>query len=139
MHTNSSIQTINRIVGLCEDSASDYLVQRVLSTLRATVSQKLLPKETGGLIASLEIMTVTPSIADYLMKKKYEDVYTLMQRSKFANLMTMNSSIYSLLKQKIISEKTALEATDNRLELEQMIRGIYHGAVQQNSISDLIN
>ena len=128
MHTNSCIQTLNRILGFFEDKSSSLIVQRVINTLRATVSQKLLPKVNGGLAAAVEILTVTPSIADYLSKNNFEDVYLLMQKSKFPNLTTMNTSIYSLLRHGLITQETAVEYSDNKNEIEQMIRGIYHGA-----------
>ena len=128
MHTNSCIQTINRILGFFEDKSSSLIVQRVINTLRATISQKLLPKIGGGLAAAVEILSVTPAISDYLLKSNFEDVYLLMQKSKFPNLTTMNSSIYTLLKHGIITQETAIEYSDKKTELEQMIRGIYHGA-----------
>lgn len=128
MHTNSCIQTINRILGFFEDKSSSLIVQRVINTLRATVSQKLLPKVGGGLAAAVEILTVTPAVSDYLFKNEFDDVYLLMQKSKFPNLTTMNASIYSLLKHGFITQEVALEYSDKKNELEQMIRGIYHGA-----------
>ena len=73
-------------------------------------------------------MSVTPAICDYLMKSKFEDVYALMQRSKTPNLSTMNSSIYALFKYGLITKETALDYSDNKIEMEQMLRGIYHGA-----------
>ena len=128
MHTNSCVQTLNRILGFFEDSSSSLVVQRVINTLRAVVAQKLLPKTQGGLAAAVEVMSVTPAICDYLMKNKFEDVYALMQRSKTPSLSTMNSSIYALFKYGLISQEVALEYSDNKIELEQMLRGIYHGA-----------
>ena len=128
MHTNSCVQTLNRILGFFEDGSSSLVVQRVMNTLRAVVAQKLLPKTQGGLAAAVEVMSVTPAICDYLMKNKFEDVYALMQRSKTPSLSTMNSSIYALFKYGLISQEVALEYSDNKIELEQMLRGIYHGA-----------
>ena len=128
MHTNSCIQTLNRILGFFDDNASPLVVQRVVNTLRAIVSQKLLPKAQGGLAAAVEIMSVTPAISDYLSKNQFDDIYSLMQRSKTPALITMTSSIYALLKHGIITQDTALNYSDNKNELEQMIRGIYHGA-----------
>lgn len=137
MHTNSCVQTLNRILGFFEDKSSSLVVQRVVNTLRAVVSQKLLPKTDGGLAVAVEIMTATPAISDYLIKGKFEDVYVLMQRSKTSSLVTMNSSIYKLFKHGVISNETALEYSDNKVELEQMLRGIFHGAKNMTD-NDLI-
>ncbi len=128
MHTNSCVQTLNRILGLFEDSASKLLLQRVVNTLRAIISQKLLPKAQGGLAVAVEIMSATPAVSDYLLKNQFDDIYSLMQKSKSPSLATMNSSIYGLLRQGIITQDTALDYSDNKIEIEQMIRGIYHGA-----------
>ncbi len=128
MHTNSCIQTLNRILGFFEDNTSHLVVQRIVNTLRAIVSQKLLPKIGGGLAAAVEIMSATPAISDYLSKNQFDDIYALMQKSKSPSLVTMNASIYSLLKHGIITQDTAIDYSDNKNEIEQMIRGIYHGA-----------
>ena len=136
MHTNSCIQTLNRILGFFDDKSSSLIVQRVMNTLRATISQKLLPKTEGGLAAAVEILSVTPAISDYLLKGKLEDVYLLMQKSRSHNLITMNASIYSLLKHSQVTKEVAIEYSDNKNELEQMIRGIYHGA--KNMTDNLI-
>lgn len=136
MHTNSCIQTVNRILGFFQDSSSSLVVKRAMNTLRGVISQKLLPKEEGGLVVATEILTVTPTIFDYFLKGNFDDVYLLMQKSKFPTLTTMNASLYHLLKHGVISQDIAIEYSDNKNELEQMIRGIYHGAknVMQDDI-----
>ena len=96
----------------------------------------MLPKTEGGLAAAVEILSVTPAISDYLLKGKLEDVYLLMQKSRSHNLITMNASIYSLLKHSQVTKEVAIEYSDNKNELEQMIRGIYHGA--KNMTDNLI-
>ena len=128
LHTNSCIQTLNRIMGFFEDNKTTLIVQRLMGSLRGTVSQKLLPKVGGGLIPAIEVMTATPTITDYLLKGEYDEVYQLMQKSKFPNLMTMNAAIYSLLKRGLITEETAYAYSDNRIELQQMIKGMFYGS-----------
>ncbi len=137
MHTNSCVQTLNRILGFFEDGSSSLVLQRVIGTLRAIVSQKLLPKAQGGLAAAVEIMGATPAVLDYLSKNQLEDIYALMQKSKSPSLVTMNASIYALYKNGLITQDIALDYSDNKLEMEQMLRGIYHGAKNMND-DDLI-
>lgn len=135
LHTNSCIQTINRIMGFFEDKSSSLIIQRLMSSLRATISQKLLPKKEGGLTPAVEIMTATPTVTDYLNKHNFDEVYQLMQKSKQPNMITMNASIYGLFKQGLITEEIAMEYSDNRLELQQMIKGMFHGTnVQGNNL-----
>ena len=42
-------------------------------------------------------------------------------------MVTMNMSLYRLYEEGKISKETALYYSDAKQELEQMIRGVYHG------------
>ena len=42
-------------------------------------------------------------------------------------MVTMNMSLYRLYEEGKISKETALYYSDSKQELEQMIRGVYHG------------
>ena len=39
----------------------------------------------------------------------------------------MNTSLYKLYEQDLISEEVAISYSDNKTELQQMLRGVYHG------------
>ena len=39
----------------------------------------------------------------------------------------MNMSLFKLYQEGKISKETALEYSDNKSEMEQMMRGVYHG------------
>ena len=65
---------------------------------------------------------------DLLEKDKLEEIYDLVRKGSFNDMITMNMSIYELCIRGFISEATALASTDNRNELQQLLRGVYHGA-----------
>ena len=50
---------------------------------------------------------------------------------EFTNLtykmITMNNSLYQLCKAGYVTPETALEFSDNKNELQQALRGVYHG------------
>ncbi len=134
MHTNDAIQTVNRIVNIFEPQDRDFVRKQLAEVLRATVSQRLLPRKDGkGRIPACEVLVSTPTVKDFIIKDKLEDVYDLVSRGSFNEMITMNMSIFELLSHGFISTETALAATDNQNELNQFIRGVYH-----NSNSNLI-
>lgn len=49
-------------------------------------------------------------------------------------MVTMNMSLYKLYEEGKISKETALYYSDAKQELEQMIRGVYHGTGVNNKI-----
>ena len=128
IHTNDAIQTVNRIVNMFEPSDRDFVRSQLAQVLRGTVSQKLLPLADGsGRRPACEVLVVTPTVKDFIVKDKLEDIYELVKKGSFNNMITMNASIYRLYEQELITEELAIAFSDNKTELQQMFRGVFHG------------
>jgi len=50
-------------------------------------------------------------------------------------MTTMNMSLYKLYNENKITKEVALEYSDNRSELEQLMRGIYRGTGMNKTIA----
>ena len=135
IHTNDAIQTVNRIINMFEPSDRDFVRNQLAQVLRGTVSQKLLPLISGpGRRPACEVLVVTPTVKDFIEKDKLEEIYSLVRKGSFNNMITMNASLYQLNVQGYISEDVALEYSDNKPELQQMFRGVYHGTFGGNGV-----
>ena len=88
------------------------------------------------MVPALEIMANTPAIVDYIKKNQLEEVDTLIKRGGYQNMISMNASLFKLFKSGIITKEAALNSTDDEVELNQLMRGIYHGS--QNPIDNLL-
>ena len=132
LHTNDAVQTINRIINMYDPEQRPFLRQQLAATLRATLAQKLLQTVDGkSRRAACEFLVVTPTIQDLIIKEELENIYNLVKNGSFNNMITMNTSLYQLYKAGIITATTALEASDNKNELQQMLRGMYHGVSRE--------
>ena len=135
LHTNDAIQTVNRIVGMFEPKDRDGVRKQLAETLKACVAQKLIPLKSGhGRIPACEIMVVTPTIKDFIIKDELEQIYDLVKKGSYNDMITMNMSLFQLIKEDLISKDIAIEASDNKVEIEQMLRGAYHGTVDKFDI-----
>lgn len=135
MHTNDAIQTVNRIVNIYEPSDREFVRKQLAECLRGTIAQRLLPRQNSdGRIPACEVLVVTPTVKDFIIKDNLEDVYDLVRKGSFSDMITMNMSIYELCKRGYISEATGLAATDNKNELSQMLRGVFR-SLNDNSSS----
>ena len=133
LHTNDAIQTVSRIVGMLEPSDRDYVRKQLAETLKACVAQKLLPLKNGqGRVPACEIMVVTPTIKDFIIKDELEQIYDLVKKGSYNDMITMNMSLLQLIKEDLISKDVAIEVSDNKVEIEQMLRGAYHGTVDNS-------
>lgn len=128
MHTNDAIQTINRIINFFEPKDRDFVRKQIAETLRGTIAQKLIPKQDGkGRIPACEVLVVTSTVKDFIIKDELEQIYALVKKGSFNDMITLNMSLYNLIQRDLISKENALYHSDNKVELEQYIRGVYHG------------
>lgn len=136
LHTNDAIQTVSRIVNMFDVKDRDHIRKQLAETLRGSVAQKLIPKKDGhGRIPACEIMVVTPTIKDFILRDELEQIYDLVKKGSYNDMITMNMSLLQLIKEGMISQETALEVSDNKVEINQMLRGAYHGTVDKFSIN----
>lgn len=132
MHTNDAVQTVNRIVNLFEPQDRDFVRKQVAATLRGTISQKLVPKKNGeGRQPACEILVCTSTVKDFIVKDDLEQIYDLVKKGSFNDMLTLNMSLYKLVEMEVIEKSEALAQSDNKVELEQMFKGIYHGTKEQ--------
>lgn len=133
LHTNDSVQTINRITNMYEPEQRKYLRQKLAYCMKATLSQKLIPTADGeARRPACELLVFTPTIQDLLVKDEIDSIYELVKNGSFDKMITLNASLYQLHKAGYITQETALEYSNRKNELRQMFKGIYYGVSNDN-------
>jgi twitching motility protein PilT len=133
LHTNSAAQTINRIIDIFPSGQQAQIRTQLSLVLEGIVCQALLPRADGkGRVVSLEILIPTPAIRNLIRDDKIHQIYGSMQtgQDKFG-MQTANQSLVSLLQKRLITLETAMGASSNRDELQDMITrgaGVVAGA-----------
>ena len=126
LHTNSASQTINRIIDIFPAHQQSQIRTQLSLVLEGIVCQALLPKISGGRVCSLEIMIPTPAIRNLIREDKVHQIYSAMQTGQEKlGMQTANQSIATLYQKKLVTLETAMSASSNRDELQEMInRGV---------------
>jgi twitching motility protein PilT len=127
LHTNSAAQTINRIIDIFPANQQSQIRTQLSLVLEGIVCQALLPRADGkGRTVSLEILVPTPAIRNLIRDDKIHQIYGAMQAGQEKlGMQTANQSLVSLHQRRLISLETALGASSNRDELQDMInRGV---------------
>lgn len=121
LHTNSAIQTVNRIIDSF-DAAEQTQVRNMLSvSLTAVISQSLLPKVDGGRVAIHEILINNSAIGNLIREDKIHQVYSQMQINQNQTGMTTQSqSLIKELKAGRITKEDALAIATNPAELQRV-------------------
>jgi len=127
LHTNSAAQTINRIIDIFPANQQAQIRTQLSLVLEGIVCQALLPRADGkGRVCSLEIMVPTPAIRNLIRDDKIHQIYGLMQTGQEKlGMQTANQSLVSLYMKRLITLDTAMTASSNKDELQDMInRGV---------------
>jgi twitching motility protein PilT len=133
LHTNSAAQTINRIIDVFPAHQQGQIRTQLSLVLEGIICQTLLPKADGtGRVVSLEIMIPTPAIRNLIRDDKVHQIYSTMQAGQEKlGMQTMNQNLVTLYQKRLITIETAMSASSQKDELEQMIArgaGVVAGA-----------
>jgi len=126
LHTNSASQTINRIIDIFPAHQQSQIRTQLSLVLEGIVCQALLPKAGGGRVVSLEIMVPTHGIRNLIREDKVHQIYSAMQTGQEKmGMQTMNQSLATLYQKRLVALETAMMASSNRDELQDLInRGV---------------
>ncbi|HDK41056.1 MAG TPA: type IV pilus twitching motility protein PilT [Nitrospirae bacterium] len=110
LHTNSAVQTINRVIDVFPPHQQEQVRVQLSFVLEAVISQQLIAKKSGfGRVLAVEILVPTAAIRNLIREDKVHQIYSMMQtgQSKFG-MQTMNQSLFDLYSKGLISYDDAL-------------------------------
>lgn len=123
LHTNSAIQTINRIVSVFPAEQQERVRVLLSFTLQGVISQRLLPSLQGGRVPAIEFLVMTPSIRNLIRENKLHQIQSMMQVGQDATgMVTLNQSLVNLLARRKIDMKTAFAASPEPEQLEGLLK-----------------
>lgn len=124
LHTNTAIQTINRIIDVFPAHQQEQIRVQLSFVLEGIITQQLIPKRNGtGRVLALEILIPTPAIRNLIREDKAHQIYSMMQTGQVKfGMQTMNQSLFDLYKKGLISYEDALTKSTLPDELMNMMQ-----------------
>ena len=123
LHTNSCVETINRIIDVFPPHQQQQIRTQLSFVLEGVLAQQLIPRAGGkGRAMAMEVMIPNAAIRNLIREDKIQQVYSQMQvgQSKHG-MQTMNQALLSLLERHIISLEDAMDRSHNPDEFRQML------------------
>ena len=121
LHTNSAAQTIDRIIDSFPPEQQGQVTSQLAATLVAIISQRLLPRLSGGRVPATEIMIVNPAIRNLIRERKTYQIDLVIETSMQEGMVTLNRSLVNLVKNKEISLENAELYSLNPAELRILL------------------
>lgn len=107
LHTNSSAQTMDRVIDVFPVNQQPQIRVQLASVIEAVISQRLVPTLTPGRILAAEIMVATPALRTLIREAKTHLVDNLIQTSAELGMISMENALATLVREGKISAETA--------------------------------
>ena len=121
LHTNSAVQTIDRIIDSFPPEAQGHAMSQLSGSLAGIVSQRLLPRVTGGLVPAMELMVVNPAIRNLIRERKAFQVDHVIETHAHEGMITLHRSLVDLVRRGEVTADTAMLYSLNPVELKSML------------------
>lgn len=118
LHTYSASQTIDRIIDTFPAHQQGQVRSQLSMILAAVVSQRLLPRKSGGRIAAREIMLHNSAIANLIRENKVAQIQTVLETNSQNGMTTMDRHLKQLYQSGEIEYQTALDYMEESSLLE---------------------
>jgi len=129
LHASTVSQTFGRIIDLFPPERERQIRQSLRFSLKAIICQKILTscKEGVGLVPATEILVVNPTVQKLIMDGEDKKIEQVIRSGKEEGMLDFNQSLVQLVQQRLIEEKTAIEASHNPDQLAMNLKGIFLG------------
>ena len=113
LHTMGAAQTVDRIVDVFPSYQQQQMRMQLAGSLRAVISQTLLPRKSGGRVAAREIMVLNQAISALIREGKSHQIYGQLQTGTAEGMTTLEMDVARLLTRDIITYDAALGAVND--------------------------
>jgi twitching motility protein PilT len=125
IHTVDAVQSVNRIVDVFPPHQQTQIRYLLAETLKAVVSQRLLPHTSGqGRVPAVEVLVVTPLVRKMIEENNLGEITNLMKQGQYYGMQTFNQALIKQFQSGEVKLEDALNAASNPEELMLAIRGI---------------
>jgi twitching motility protein PilT len=124
LHTNSAVQTLNRIIDVFPPHQQEQIRVQLSFVLEGILAQQLIPRKTGkGRVLAVELLVPNPAIRNLIREDKIHQIYSMMQtgQAKFG-MQTMNQSLVELYAKGHLSYEDAIGRSSVPEELITMLQ-----------------
>ena len=109
LHTSGAIRTLNRLVGAFPADQQDQVRNMVSESLRAVISQRLVPTADGKRrVPALELLVNNKAVGNMIRENKAFQLQSVMQMGAAHGMCLLDDALARLVKEKVVTREEAL-------------------------------
>jgi twitching motility protein PilT len=122
LHTNTAVQTINRIIDVFPPHEQSQVRAQLSFVLEGILCQTLIPRIGGGRVLAVEVLVPNPAIRNLIREDKVHQIYSQQQigQEKW-KMQTLNQSLSDLYLRKLITYEDAIGKSQEPEEIKRII------------------
>ena len=126
MHANNASQTIQRLLDMYPQEERDLVRQTFALTMRAVVSQQLMPGIRADVprIPCIEVLINTPIVRKLISEERESDIGSAIRAGEGEGMIDYTGSLLKLVEEEYIDLRVALQYAPNVEELKMAMKGI---------------
>jgi twitching motility protein PilU len=121
LHANNSYQALTRIINFYPLETRPSLLPDLASTIRAVISQRLIPAIDGGRRAAVEVLLNTRHVAELIEQGEIGQIKEALEKSMAPGSQTFEQALMQLIQDGVVSQDEALANADSASNLYWLI------------------
>jgi twitching motility protein PilT len=114
MHTINAAETIGRVIEFFPAIKQAQIRSILAGVLRGVVSQRLLPRTSGGVIPAVEVMVVNTRIADLIRDNRPDEIVDAIAEGSYFDMQTFEQALLELVADGAVDREIAANVAMNR-------------------------
>lgn len=121
LHANSAAQTVNRIIDSFPADQQDQIRMQLASSLLGVLSQRLLPRISGGLIPAFELLINTPAVANLIREKRTHEIDVIIETGTKDGMIDLDRYLAELVRSGEVTKEDAITFARRQNIFERLI------------------
>ncbi|MDR3481691.1 MAG: PilT/PilU family type 4a pilus ATPase [Burkholderiaceae bacterium] len=127
LHANNSYQALTRIINFFPIETRQSLLPDLASSLKAIVSQRLVPTVDGSRRPAVEIMLNTRHVSDLIEQGEISQIKDGIEKSLSPGSQTFEQALLQLIRDGVVTQEDALSYADSATNLYWLINNSKDG------------
>jgi twitching motility protein PilT len=121
LHTNNAAQTVDRIIDSFPANQQDQIRIQLSNALAGVLSQRLVPRISGGLIPVFELMITNNAVQNLIREKRTHEINTVIETGSQDGMIDMNRCLAELVQRGEITLEDAYSHSLNPKMLQRLV------------------
>jgi twitching motility protein PilT len=119
LHTNDASQALDRICDVFSEDRQAQIRTQLAASLAGIISQRLVPKIGGGMVAAFEVLVVNDAARNLIREGKTHHLRNVMLGNRSAGMITLETSLNLLIKEGLVTVPDAMSRAIRPREIVQ--------------------